>query len=65
MKNEEMEACKGLLRGLVKYEKEGNNEFQDWIPDSIMEIAAGIVDEYGEHNVDTDAASIRLELGDN
>jgi hypothetical protein len=62
MKKEEMETCRGILRGLVKYENNGDNEFKDWIPDSIMQIAEDIVDEYGKHNTESDMASIKSEI---
>lgn len=62
MKSEEMEACRGVLRGLMRYENEGRNEFKDWIPDSIMDIAQGIIDEYEEHNTKEDTASVKLEI---
>ncbi|MDR2180918.1 MAG: hypothetical protein LBP21_11480 [Synergistaceae bacterium] len=62
MKKEEMETCKGLLRGLAKYENEGDNEFQDWIPDSIMDIARDVLNEYGKHNTQKDTASVKQEI---
>jgi hypothetical protein len=63
MKGEEMETCRGLLRGLMKYENNGSNELKDWIPDSIMEIAKSILDEYGKYNTESDTASVALEIG--
>ena len=62
MKREEMEACRGVIRGLVMYENEGSNEFKDWIPDSIMDIAKGIVKDYGKHNTKEDTASVESEI---
>lgn len=62
MKREEMEACRGVIRGLVMYENEGSNEFKDWIPDSIMDIARGIVKDYGKHNTKEDTASVASEI---
>ncbi|MDR1978425.1 MAG: hypothetical protein LBQ42_06800 [Synergistaceae bacterium] len=62
MKSEEMESCRGLLRGLMRYENEGCNEFKDWIPDSVMEIAETIADEYEEHNTEADATSVKSEI---
>jgi len=64
MKKEEKETCRGLIRGLMRYENSGSNEFKDWIPDSIMEIAESIIDEYGEHNTESDMTSIKLEIED-
>jgi hypothetical protein len=62
MKDEERETCRGVIRGLTMYENEGSNEFKDWIPDSVMEIAASVVEEYGEHNTEEDTASIKSEM---
>jgi hypothetical protein len=62
MKGEEKEFCKGLLRGLMRYENEGSNEFRDWLPDGIMDFANEIVREYEKYNTEIDTASVKLEL---
>jgi hypothetical protein len=64
MKGEEREFCRGLLRGIVRYENEGSNEFKDWVPDGVMDFVDEIVREYEEHNTEMDTASIKLEIED-
>jgi hypothetical protein len=62
MKDAEKETCRGVLRGLLLYDAEGDNEFKDWIPDGAEEFADDIILAYGEHNSEADLADIKREL---
>jgi hypothetical protein len=62
MKDAEKETCRGVLRGLLLYDAEGDNEFRDWIPDGASEFADDIIHAYGEHNSEADIADIKREL---
>jgi hypothetical protein len=43
MKMEEKEYCKGIITGLLRYGKAGNNEFRDWCPDDPYTVAENII----------------------
>jgi hypothetical protein len=62
MKAEEKAMCAGLIRGLMRFETEGANEFKDWIPDSIDIIADNIVYDFKNHNCEDDVQEIQLEI---
>ena len=47
--------CMGILTGLWKYEKHGN-EFSDWVPDAPRESANGIFEKWMSHAPEEDIA---------
>ena len=59
MMNEEKECCKGILVGLLRYAKEGNNEFRDWAPDDPYTIADNIVYDWKNNHTSEDLEEIQ------
>jgi hypothetical protein len=61
MKSAEKEACRGLIRGLLLYDAESDNEFKDWLLDGAACFVDDIVYAYGACNSENDLAEIKSE----
>jgi hypothetical protein len=59
MKSEEKSVCIGIVKGLMLYDEQSTNEFSDWIPDGVGEIADSLIDEYAAQNAEADIVEIR------
>jgi hypothetical protein len=60
---EERALCVGIIRGLLRYEDEGANDFHDWAPDDPREVARHIAHVWERRNPDADAAGFRKDAG--
>ena len=62
MKSAEKEVCRGLIRGLLLYDAEGDDEFKDWLSDGAACFADDIIYTYEEYNAESDVADVKSEL---
>lgn len=59
MKQEEMEYCKGVIAGLLKYGTEGDNEFHDSVPDDPYTHAENILYDWKNSNTDENIKEVQ------
>lgn len=59
MKKAEVEYCKGIISGLLRYGNEGNNEFHDAVPDDPYTIADNLLYDWEKYHSAEDFAEIK------
>jgi hypothetical protein len=54
--------CIGIIKGLLKYEKESNSDLSEWVPDAPGESIINVVDEWKEGNPSSDDIAEVMEI---